>query len=61
MCNKVLMPVTARYAAMVLLKQEIEGISDLDKMAELLVRLLCAVPGWGEKNVQVGNGFLFLS
>ncbi|CAN6462652.1 unnamed protein product [Victoria cruziana] len=42
-----------RLEAMVLLKQEIEGISDLDRMAELLVRLLCAVPGWGEKNVQV--------
>ncbi|XP_031503341.1 protein MOR1 isoform X2 [Nymphaea colorata] len=42
-----------RLEAMGLLKQEIDGITDLDKMAELLVRLLCAVPGWGEKNVQV--------
>ncbi|TVU36608.1 hypothetical protein EJB05_18547 [Eragrostis curvula] len=35
------------------LKQEVESLSELDKTAELLIRLLCAVPGWNEKNVQV--------
>lgn len=35
------------------LKQEVESLADLDHSAELLIRLLCAVPGWGEKNVQV--------
>ncbi|KAF6163136.1 hypothetical protein GIB67_025000 [Kingdonia uniflora] len=42
-----------RLEAIVLLKQEVEGLQDLDQSAELLIRLLCAVPGWGEKNVQV--------
>jgi hypothetical protein len=36
-----------------MLKQEVESLSELDKSAELLIRLLCAVPGWSEKNVQV--------
>lgn len=40
-------------AAITLLKQEVEGLEDLDKAAEILIRLLCALPGWGEKNVQV--------
>ncbi|KAL5730206.1 Protein MICROTUBULE ORGANIZATION 1 [Ranunculus cassubicifolius] len=42
-----------RLEAIVSLKQEVEGLQDLDKSAEILVRLLCAVPGWSEKNVQV--------
>jgi hypothetical protein len=40
-------------AAISMLKQEVESLTELDKSAELLVRLLCAVPGWSEKNVQV--------
>jgi len=36
-----------------MLKQEVESLTELDKSAELLIRLLCAVPGWSEKNVQV--------
>ena len=40
-------------AAIGLLKQEIENIQDLDQSAEILIRFLCAVPGWSEKNVQV--------
>lgn len=40
-------------AAITLLKQEVEGLEDLDRAAEILIRLLCALPGWGEKNVQV--------
>lgn len=53
-------------AAISMLKQEVESLTELDKSAELLVRLLCAVPGWSEKNVQViinncvkGNAYFF--
>ncbi|KAG1338209.1 protein MOR1 [Cocos nucifera] len=42
-----------RLEAAGLLKQEVENLGDLDRSAEILIRLLCAVPGWGEKNVQV--------
>lgn len=42
-------------AAITSFKQQVEGLSDLDKWVELLIRLLCAVPGWTEKNVQVFN------
>uniref|UniRef100_A0A804L7N6 Protein MOR1 n=1 Tax=Musa acuminata subsp. malaccensis TaxID=214687 RepID=A0A804L7N6_MUSAM len=42
-----------RLEAIGLLKQEIENIQDLDQSAEILIRFLCAVPGWSEKNVQV--------
>ncbi|THU56074.1 hypothetical protein C4D60_Mb11t13430 [Musa balbisiana] len=41
-----------RLEAIGLLKQEIENIQDLDQSAEILIRFLCAVPGWSEKNVQ---------
>ena len=40
-------------AAMGMLKQSVESLGDLDQSAELLIRLLCAIPGWTEKNVQV--------
>lgn len=42
-----------RLEAITSLKETVEGLSDLDQKAEILVRLLCALPGWGEKNVQV--------
>ncbi|KAL5994649.1 Protein MICROTUBULE ORGANIZATION 1 [Asimina triloba] len=42
-----------RLEAITLLKQEVEGLENLDHSAEILIRFLCAVPGWGEKNVQV--------
>ncbi|KQK10308.1 protein MOR1 isoform X2 [Brachypodium distachyon] len=42
-----------RLEAIGTLKQDVESLAELDKSAELLVRLLCAVPGWSEKNVQV--------
>uniref|UniRef100_A0ACD5VVT5 Uncharacterized protein n=1 Tax=Avena sativa TaxID=4498 RepID=A0ACD5VVT5_AVESA len=42
-----------RLEAIGVLKQDVENLTELDKYAELLVRLLCAVPGWSEKNVQV--------
>ncbi|THG23725.1 hypothetical protein TEA_019522 [Camellia sinensis var. sinensis] len=40
-------------AAIVSFKEQVEGIEELDRSAEVLIRLLCAVPGWSEKNVQV--------
>lgn len=42
-----------RLEAMMSLKQKVEGIQDLDQSVEILIRLLCAIPGWNEKNVQV--------
>ncbi|KAH7654180.1 cytoskeleton-associated protein 5 [Dioscorea alata] len=42
-----------RLEAMGSLKQEVENLGDLDQSAEIVVRLLCTLPGWGEKNVQV--------
>ncbi|KAJ4976564.1 hypothetical protein NE237_001670 [Protea cynaroides] len=42
-----------RLEAIVSLKQQVEGLQEIDKSAEILIRLLCAIPGWGEKNVQV--------
>lgn len=34
-------------------KEQVEALQVLDPSVEILVRLLCAVPGWSEKNVQV--------
>ncbi|CAN4084015.1 unnamed protein product [Withania somnifera] len=34
-------------------KEQVEALQELDPSVEILVRLLCAVPGWSEKNVQV--------
>lgn len=42
-----------RLEAIGLFKQQVEQTQDLDQSVEILVRLLCAVPGWNEKNVQV--------
>ena len=44
-----------------MLKQDVENLTELDKSAELLVRLLCAVPGWNEKNVQVCTDHFWFS
>ena len=38
---------------MVSLKESVETLAELDKHTEILVRLLSALPGWAEKNVQV--------
>lgn len=40
-------------AAITSLKQQVEGLQNLDQSVEILIRLLCAIPGWSEKNVQV--------
>uniref|UniRef100_A0A5B7AKF7 Protein MOR1 n=1 Tax=Davidia involucrata TaxID=16924 RepID=A0A5B7AKF7_DAVIN len=42
-----------RLEAIVKFKEQVEGIHALDHSVEILIRLLCAVPGWSEKNVQV--------
>ncbi|XP_043688647.1 protein MOR1 isoform X3 [Telopea speciosissima] len=42
-----------RLEAIVSLKQQVEGLQEIDQSAEILIRLLCVIPGWGEKNVQV--------
>ncbi|XP_057949966.1 protein MOR1 isoform X2 [Malania oleifera] len=42
-----------RLEAIVSLKEQVEGIQELNQSAEILIRLLCALPGWNEKNVQV--------
>ncbi|XP_019426639.1 PREDICTED: protein MOR1-like [Lupinus angustifolius] len=42
-----------RLEAIGSLKQQVEGLQDLDRSVEILIRLLCTLPGWGEKNVQV--------
>ncbi|KAB5521789.1 hypothetical protein DKX38_026108 [Salix brachista] len=34
-------------------KQQVEGLQNLDQSVEIMSRLLCAIPGWNEKNVQV--------
>jgi hypothetical protein len=35
----------------------VEGLQNLDQSVEILIRLLCAIPGWNEKNVQVFKCF----
>ena len=40
-------------AAISSLKQQVEALQDINQSVELLIRLLCAIPGWSEKNVQV--------
>ncbi|XP_061996116.1 protein MOR1 [Rosa rugosa] len=42
-----------RLEAISSFKQEVEALQDINQSVELLIRLLCAVPGWSEKNVQV--------
>lgn len=44
-------------AAISSLKEQVEGIQGLDPSVEILIRLLCAIPGWSEKNVQVHSQF----
>ncbi|KAI4351479.1 hypothetical protein L6164_005845 [Bauhinia variegata] len=42
-----------RLEAISSLKQQVESLQDLNQSVEILIRLLCSLPGWGEKNVQV--------
>ncbi|KAL6546635.1 Protein MICROTUBULE ORGANIZATION 1 [Orobanche minor] len=42
-----------RLEAIVSFKEQVEALNNLDPSVEILTRLLCVVPGWNEKNVQV--------
>ncbi|GMI91985.1 MICROTUBULE ORGANIZATION 1 [Hibiscus trionum] len=42
-----------RLEAISSLKQQVEGLQNLDQSVEILTYLLCTLPGWNEKNVQV--------
>ncbi|KAG0602469.1 hypothetical protein M758_10G016500 [Ceratodon purpureus] len=42
-----------RLEAITSLKDTVEGLKTLDQNTELLIRLLCILPGWNEKNIQV--------
>lgn len=42
-----------RLEAICSLRQQVEAIRKLDMIAEMLIRLLCAVPGWHENNHQI--------
>ncbi|KAF7138362.1 hypothetical protein RHSIM_Rhsim07G0137600 [Rhododendron simsii] len=44
---------TERFKAIVSFKEQVESIKELDQSVEILVRFLCAVPGWSEENVKV--------
>lgn len=36
-------------------KEQVETLTDVDPSVEVLIRLLCVIPGWNEKNVQVSH------
>ncbi|KAH9795885.1 protein MOR1 [Citrus sinensis] len=42
-----------RLEAISSLRQQVEAVQNLDQSVEILVRLVCMLPGWSEKNVQV--------
>ncbi|XP_038725142.1 protein MOR1-like isoform X2 [Tripterygium wilfordii] len=42
-----------RLEAISSFKEQVGGLHNLDQSVEILIRLLCAVPGWTEKNIQV--------
>lgn len=48
------------FAAITSFKEQVEATQELDQSVEILIRLLCAVPGWSEKNVQVFTLLLIL-
>ncbi|KAL2502344.1 Protein MOR1 [Forsythia ovata] len=41
-----------RLEVIVSFKEQVEALQALDPSVEILIRLLCVVPGWSEKNVQ---------
>ncbi|XP_057764557.1 protein MOR1 isoform X1 [Salvia miltiorrhiza] len=42
-----------RLEAIVSFKEQVESLTEIDPSVEVLIRLLCVIPGWNEKNVQV--------
>lgn len=49
------------FAAITTVKDTVEGLKEIDQYAELLIRLLSVLPGWNEKNIQVGESHNGLS
>ncbi|KAI5572012.1 hypothetical protein BDE02_11G133800 [Populus trichocarpa] len=47
-----------RLEAISSLKEQVEGLQNCNQSVEILIRLLCAIPGWNEKNVQVQQQFI---
>ncbi|KAG9134204.1 hypothetical protein Leryth_023206 [Lithospermum erythrorhizon] len=41
------------FTAICSFKEQVESLENIDPSVEIVIRLLCAVPGWSEKNVQV--------
>nr|GEW51009.1 protein MOR1 [Tanacetum cinerariifolium] len=42
-----------RLEAIISFKENVIALQELDQSVEIIIRLLCTVPGWNEKNVQV--------
>ncbi|PWA88987.1 protein MOR1 [Artemisia annua] len=42
-----------RLEEIISFKEKVESLQELDQSIEIIIRLLCVVPGWSEKNVQV--------
>ncbi|XP_073061679.1 LOW QUALITY PROTEIN: protein MOR1-like [Primulina eburnea] len=49
-----------RLEAIVSFKEQVEALTNLDPSVEFLIRLLCVVPGWNEKNVQVQQQIVYI-
>ncbi|KAG6755568.1 hypothetical protein POTOM_041399 [Populus tomentosa] len=47
-----------RLEAISSMKEQVEGLQNRNQSVEMLIRLLCAIPGWNEKNVQVQQQFI---
>ncbi|KAG6756741.1 hypothetical protein POTOM_040182 [Populus tomentosa] len=47
-----------RLEAISSMKEQVEGLQNRNQSVEILIRLLCAIPGWNEKNVQVQQQFI---
>lgn len=50
---------TLPVAAIVSFKEQVEVLQDLNPSVEILIRLLCVVPSWIEKNVQACKNISF--
>ncbi|GAA0148013.1 non-motor microtubule binding protein [Lithospermum erythrorhizon] len=42
-----------RLEAICSFKEQVESVEKIDSSVEIVISLLCAVPGWSEKNVEV--------
>lgn len=57
--NCIIESISSMVAAISSLRQQVEAVQNLDQSVEILVRLVCMLPGWSEKNVQVCKGLAF--